>query len=241
MKNTLENLILGNWGGIRLRAEIEEKLEDIDLIIKYNDHGDDFLVIRSNGKYYEYGYWLNRKFQPEYDVIISSQRDYGFIRKPKLFCAFDKNCILANKIYFDMKHRFYETEWMRSDFIRKEYDQSYAQYSFDKFIEYMGEVYDKGIIYHQEDIRRDAEKYLETNGILTQENINKLDEVKWTSRIDEVDGIAGKKECDTYISGDKIEFIFYKGKPLHWRKTKRRYYRDDWGFSIFGMSLDQFK
>lgn len=240
MKHTIENLILGNWGGIRLRAEIEEKLEDIDLVIKYNDHGDDFLVIRSNGKYYEYGYWLNRNFQPEYDEVINSQRDYGFIRKPKLFHKFDKNCEFSNKIYWECNLCFEDSYRYIKE--ARRHSTENAQRRFNRFIEFMHrEVESAGIVYDKNDYIRDLKYYLEKHDILTEENITKLENVKWDNRIEGADGIAGKKEIDEYISGDKIDFIFYNGKPLHWRKTKRKYYRDRFGFSTFRMPLDQFK
>lgn len=100
MENILNEIILGNWGGIRLNAKIDEDLKDVKLMIKYSDHGDDFLIVKIKNEVYEYGWWLNRKWEPEYDELINSQRDYGFVRKPELFCAFDKRCNLSNEILF---------------------------------------------------------------------------------------------------------------------------------------------
>ena len=245
MKNTLENLILGNWGGITLKAEIEEKMEDIDLAIKYNDHGDQFLVVRSNGEYYEYGYYLNGRWYYDYNTVINnSKNDYGFIRKPKLFCAVDEYSSLANEIYFYVEREFYNTGMFINKTIKKEYSKGYAQLVFDDFIEYMDTVHKKKIIYDigKYNYRQKVEKYLECNEILTQENIVKLDAVKWDSKVNGIDGITGKRKCGDYIIWDKIEFIYHKGKPVHWRKTKRRYTDDDeWGFRQFTMSLKQFK
>lgn len=240
MKNTLDNLILGNWGGIRLKAEIDEKLEDIDLVIKYNDHGDDFLVVRSNGKYYEYGWWLNRNDQPEYDEVINSQKDCGFVRKPKLFHKFDNRCEFSNECCWEF-NRCFEDSY---NYIKgyKQHSTKDAQRRFDRFIEYMHRVVEPAdVVYYKDDYKNNLKRYLEKHDILTEENIEKMENVKWNNQIDGADGIAGKREIVSYISGDKIEFIFYKGKPLHWKKTKRKYSRDYFGFSTFSMSLDQFK
>lgn len=240
MENTLNNLILGNWGGIRLKAEIDEKLEDIDLVIKYNDHGDEFLVVRSNGNYYEYGWWLNRKFQPEYDEVINSQGNCGFVRKPKLFHKFDNRCEFSNEIYWEFNRCFEDSYKYIKGY--KQHSTEDAQRRFDRFIEYMHrEVESADIVYDNNDYKEKLVRYLEKHDISIEENIDKIEQVKWDNRINGADGIAGKKECDSYIYGDKIEFIFYKGKPLSWRKTKRRYRTDDFGFSTFSMSLDQFK
>lgn len=38
---------LHNWGGLTLNVITDEEIKDICLAIKYNDHGDDFLYIRT--------------------------------------------------------------------------------------------------------------------------------------------------------------------------------------------------
>ena len=43
MDNILSKIILRNWGGINVTADIDEKLKDIKVAVKYSDHGDDFL------------------------------------------------------------------------------------------------------------------------------------------------------------------------------------------------------
>ena len=45
MNNILSKTILRDWGGINVVANIDEKLEDIRVPVKYSDHGDEFLFL----------------------------------------------------------------------------------------------------------------------------------------------------------------------------------------------------
>lgn len=238
MINTLQNLILGNYDKIKVRTEIEEKIEDIDLAIKYTDHGDEFLVIRSNGKYYEYGWWQHRPGHPDYKDLDKPYYANCYIRKPKLYFKEDHKYTLSNSLYWKMDT--YIRDRM-TDRIMKKISTSSAQIDFEIYLECMEEAMNSGITYHKEKDKETLIKYLEINEIKTRDNLDRLDKIKFTSRIDGADGIAGKREIGDQIHGDKIDFIFYKGKPVHWRKTKRRYTHDEWGFSMFSMSLKQFK
>lgn len=155
--NILNEIVLENWGGIRLNAKIDEDLKDVKLMIKYSDHGDEFLIVKTENEIYEYGWWLNRKREPEYDTVINSRYDYGFVRKPELFCS------------------YYET-------------------------------------------------------------------LKGTGRINGVDGFAGKISYNgDCLLGDKLEFIYYKGKILDLSNVKMDRWFDDWHYEVFELSLKQFE
>lgn len=83
MQETLEN-----YRGMTFNAITDEELKDICLAIKYEDHGDEFLYIRTySGEQYEYGYWFGRRdcwedFDPARN---EGESDSVFIRRPILF------------------------------------------------------------------------------------------------------------------------------------------------------------
>lgn len=239
MINTLQKLILGNYDKIKVRPEIEEKIEDIDLVIKYTDHGDEFLVVRSNGKYYEYGWWQNRYGHPDYADLDKPWAENYYIRKPKLYFKEDYRHALSNELC--RRKDYYITGEQYYNCPRKEYSRETAQYNFSMYLKEMQRAIESGITYHEDDDKDVLVKYLEVNDIKTEDNLNKLEEIKFSSRIDGADGIAGKREIGCAICGDTIDFIFYKGKSRHWRKTKRTYRHDRFGFSIFTLNMKQFK
>lgn len=243
MKEDLNNVILNNWEGIRVRTDIDEKMEEIVLAIKYEDHGDDFLLIKTKEKTYEYGWWLNREkhFYPKYDELYNGKYDWTklFIRRPELFHRFDYNCNFS----IDINHEF-------GIFDGYQYNKGYyddgpmlAQSKFDKIIRYMkSEVENRGIIYHAEYQKDKLMRYLEKEEILTEENIEKIESVKWNNRIDGADGIAGKMSYDSEsIIGDWISFIYYKGKKINVKKVRMKRWHDNWGTSMFRLSLNQFE
>ena len=241
MENMLNEIILGNWGGIRLNAKIDEELKDIILAIQYNDHGDDFLLIRTKKNTYEYGWWLNRKHEPEYDDLYNGKCDWEgrFVRRPELFHKFDYRCRLSNEIYRKFYDNF-EKDYFRNKNLNNNADM--AQRKFDRFIRYMEQIEHRGVIYHADDYKQELMIYLVQHNISTKENIAKLDKVKWNSRINGSDGIAGKRlyECDR-LYGDSIKFIYYKGKEMDVSKVKKKFDTDEWGAETFSLSFKQFK
>ena len=251
MSNILSETILRDWGGVNVIANIDEKLEDIEIAVKYSDHGDDFLFVKTkDGKAYEYGWYIGRRdnvFCPDYDELIKSPNDYNFIRKPKLFCAYDKRRVLSNEIFWYVERHFVED---RTGFwsyrCPYEYDDAYiAQRKLDNYIEFMREVYGRKVTYHKEDDKRKVEYYLEKTGILTQENLDKLNSVKFSSGENGIDGSAGKKKryVDKVLEGDRVEFVWCNGefrKPSS-KQRQIRYYRDREYAERFKLYLNQFK
>ena len=242
MTNILSETILRNWDGINVIANIDEKLEDIMVAVKYSDHGDDFLFVKTkDGKMYEYGWYICRRdvICPDYDELIKSQDDWGFIRKPELFCAYDKRCVLGNKIYRFVSGEFYDYILMQT--IRD--DPSIAQWKFNYYVKFMGEIYDQRITYHKEEHKEMIRDYLTVNEILTQDNLDKLNGVKFTSGENGIDGTAGKRVryAGNSLEGDRIKFVWYNGKYQDLSKLGINSYYDQGYFERFKLYLGQFK
>ena len=247
MSNILSETILRDWGGINVVADIDEKLEDIRVAVKYSDHGDDFLFVKmKDGKAYEYGWYIGRRdvFCPDYDDLIKSPNDWGFIRKPRLIYAYDNRCVLANEIFWYVERHFVEDRSFWSYQRPYEYDDAHtAQRKLDDYVEFMRDVYGRKITYHKNDDRRKVEYYLEKTGILTQENLDKLNSVRFSSGENGIDGSAGKKKryVDKVLEGDRVEFVWYNGEFRKLNSEQVRYYYDREYFERFKLYLNQFK
>ena len=98
IKEIIDNVkVLYGWDGANVLPEIEENPEDISVVVKYCDHGDEFLVIKTReGKTYEYGCYENRP----YGSLET------FVRKPHLYKQFDECSAISNKIYFYLLQHF---------------------------------------------------------------------------------------------------------------------------------------
>lgn len=242
MDNILSKTILRDWGGINVVADIDERLEDIRVAVKYSDHGDDFLFVKmKDGKAYEYGWYIGRQdvFCPDYDDLIESPNDWGFVRKPELSCAYDERCELGNKIYWFVADRFYDRMTMRT--IKD--DLRTAQRKFDDYVRFMKKIYEQRITYHKENDEKTIRDYLTVNEILTQENLDKLNSVRFSSGKNGIDGSAGKKEryVDKVLEGDRVEFVWYNGEFRKLNSKQVRYYYDREYFERFKLYLNQFK
>jgi hypothetical protein len=242
MNVNLNEIILGNYGGIRVDAKVDEKLEDVKLIIEYDDHGDEFLIVKTkDNNIYEYGWYLNRKYTMDYDEVINSESDCGFIRKPKLFYKEDDNAQCSNDIFWRLR------DWGIYDHMSsrvQKHSTMMAQHYFDSFVEFMiDDIQNRGIMYHHENDKSTLVMYLDENDILTQDNLDKLEQVKFDSRINGIDGFAGKRSLsiDDRIYGDDIQYIYYNGKFRDIKKTKKKHSYDNWGYKRFDLSLKQFR
>ena len=242
MDNILSKTILRDWGGINVVADIDEKIEDIRVAVKYSDHGDDFLFIKTkDGKAYEYGWYIGRRdvFCPDYNELIKSPNNWGFIRKPRLICTFDDKCVLGNEIYWYIADRFYNRMTMRT--IKD--DPRTAQFKFNDYVRFMENIYEQRVTYHKENDEKTIRKYLTVNEILTQENLNKLHSVRFSSGENGIDGSAGKREryVDKILEGDKIEFVWYNGEILKPNDKQVKYYYDHEYFERFRLYINKFK
>lgn len=81
MSKSLEGIILKNWRSNDVIVELDESIDDIELAMKYEDHGDEFLLVRTNGVYYEYGWFLNRPGYPDYGSY-EFKHSKRFVKKP---------------------------------------------------------------------------------------------------------------------------------------------------------------
>ena len=238
IEKKLEGIILKNWRSVAVLVELDESIEDIELAIKYEDHGDDFLIIKTKDQLFEYGWYLNRLGYPDYGSK-SFELDNSFVKKPTLYYKFDERSSLSNEI-FRYVHE-YITDWHGHT---KQYSKSMAQLRFDWYIEFMNDVSHRGVTYdHSKKDRDILMDFLEKNDIKTDENLAKLDSVKFSSKINGADGIAGKKELSfdrSNLHGDYIDFIYHKGKFVDLDDVKIKNDWDEDFHEVFELNLTQF-
>lgn len=245
MENYFAGKILHNWGGVDVLANVEETNEDIILGIEYSDHGDDFILIKTKDAIYKYGWFLNRRGYPDYSELDKEWNKSWFTRKPNLYYREDERSALSNEIFFRIngKYAFYDDTYFKTVV---EFSKEHAQCKFDRFVGFMkDDIARRGIMY---DKRRDKYRiyeYLKENNILTEENEAKLDSIKFDTKIDGADGVAGKisykVENTSRLYGDLITRIIYKGKERNSEKIRMKHLFDDWGVDTFDLSLAQFK
>ena len=249
---------LHNWGGMIVEADID--LANVVAAIKYNDHGDDFVVVKTNdGDVLKYGYFLNRDGNrgDYYDFIRKYRDEYEgegkcYLKLPELFRG-DHDSEVSNAIFFRTENFTTEEKgyWGFRD--TKVYsDKRSAQLNFDWYCEDMKKFYEgteKRIwggyysgSYHC-DHTNDVIRYLRANDILTEENLQKIDDLKKWWRVGEIDGIAGIRRSSGDIVGDCITWAFRNGEEVKPDsiKTERLSEYTEWGeFDQFGLDLDQF-
>ena len=97
--------------------------------------------------------------------------------------------------------------------------------------------------YHKENDEKTIRDYLTVNEILTQENLDKLNSVRFSSGENGIDGSAGKKKryVDKVLEGDRVEFVWYNGEFRKLNSEQVRYYYDREYFERFKLYLNQFK
>lgn len=244
--------ILHNWGGIIVEADIDTS--NAIAIVKYSDHGDDLVRVKTFNGIFEYGWFMNRECYPEYRQIEENHDYYvgddkSMFVAPKLFKGEDVKCEIKNYIFRETEDLVFENA-----FAYKTRIDSNAQWRFNNYLECMKNVYEGkerrlwGGFYegsYHYDGTYDVKRYLEKNDIFTEENQKKLEELKKYWRIGEIDGTAGIVKSWNVIVGDRIEWVWYRGKRVKIKsvKKKRIYEHIDalGDFKQFKMSLDQFK
>jgi len=246
----LNNLILNQWNHISVKANVDEKLDDIRLAIMYDDHGDDFLYIETyDGQCYEYGYWLNRAFGGHPDSTdLTSYSWMNFIRRPSTYKRIDermrKAAEISNDIYRWVENYMNEDKWSYGwshKVIKKECDPGTAQRTFNWLLDTLNEYYEGEWFYHS-GMEGDVLRYLKLNEIDTPENLEKLGNAHFSSRIDGVDGVAGKAPHDgDVLTGDHISFILFEGKEVdpHVYEYEANDY-DEFGDYTYDLDLGQF-
>lgn len=221
------------WGGIKLIPQIEEKAEDIWLLVTYEDHGDDFVVVGTkDGKCYEYGYWLNRRdFYPELTE---------WARKPMTYKKEDEYSVLSNRIYREFNYYFKE----RNGGYRIYNDVDYAQRTFLHFLNFMKEEMEGDTIYvkHGRDYKYELHRWLQANQMDNNYYLEALENTPFDTHVNGFDGVAGKR-CicpDTVLYADHFDKIIVNGKKLDRRKVSKPDHTDEWGETTYRMRLDRF-
>lgn len=233
------NFILHYYGGMDLQVRLEEDWNKIDLFIVYEDHGDEFLQIRTkDGNVYKYGYVGNRKGILDEGSCYTTQ--------PELFCIEDKHSTLANKIFhqFNSDRSWYTTTYQRvfSDLggVEKHYDKETATRRLVEACNYLQDAYSLKIFYNVDDYKRRCIQYIKENE-LDEKYIEQMDKVKWSSKRNGIDGYVGKLK---YFDNDRIicenvRLIIHKNKVKH-NCTKREINFDEWGIATYEINLKQF-
>ena len=233
------NFILHYYGGMDLQVRLEEDWNDIDLFIIYEDHGDEFLRIRTkDGENYKYGYVGNRK-------NIFDESSY-YITQPELFCIEDEHSSLANEIFhqFNSDRSWYTTTYQRvfSDLggVEKHEDKKTATRRLVEACNFLQDAYSLKIFYNVDDYKRRCIQYIKENE-LDEKYIERMNKVKWTSKRNGIDGYCGKmkyfdKDC---ILCENVRLIIHKNKIKH-NCTKRVIEHDEWGIDTYEINLKQF-
>lgn len=254
MSIDFKEIVLDNYGGFKLKADVDENPEDIIAAVCYCDHGDDFLVIKTKDACYEYGLFVTRN---GWDArCLDDETHYSrryFLKMPKLTGKFDYNSEMANKIYSFIEWQTIEKgeygQLDKFDKFRVYESKEYAQFCFNKICDKLKEFYDSGVVYHCRVSSRvsDIKKYLKANDILTDENLQKMEDIKTYLREDIIDGTAGKQENPNWVSGDDLHWIYYNGEKVtkqyhkHRIKVKDTWDKDEWGPERrFCVDMEQF-
>ncbi len=246
-KLNIEDLVLNDYSGIRVRADIEEAPEDIIAMVLYDDHGDDFLVVKTTNGTYEYGWFLSRPGYPNYNELDFEWNKSRFLRKPKLDGKYDYKFYVGNDLIWDTERVMYKAGCYSRALEPETKEQ--AQFEFDRAISIAKATYDySGVIYHNNTLYQDAAWFIKEYGIDTEENLEKLEQYKTYLRMGAIDGSAGKKDLSnrSCVVGDNIKWIFYRGEVIsksfnkHGIKVKGSMDRE-WGVRTFILDLDQFK
>lgn len=230
---------LKNWDGIVVNAVTDEDICDIIAAVKYNDHGDEFLVVKTNNGIYKYGWFLNRRGYPDYDDLDKIHAEiFGFITKPVLRKKLDYRSETSNTIYWYCQNEF-KDDHLNIGWTRKEANKEEARRKITRFKQLMEGWMNGDTILHEEDYRGHLLQYMVVNDILEQEDMELLDSIQLAS-FDDYDGTAGKVKCGDIIIGDDIEYVLVRGHKLERYTCGRTRQRDVFGFDSFKLSLGQF-
>lgn len=237
------------WNEMILKPEVDESIDSIWLVIRYNDHGDDFLLIGTkDGKFHRYGYFVDR--------TCEFVRDSSYERKPSTYKKPDERAIASNTLFFAFRERFAET---RSGFFGQDYldrprneegrgGEIHAQIKFDLFLEKVANMVAGDVIIHEHNNsfgydKQSLRRYLELNKIATPENLKKLEDQPFDTRIDGFDGIAGKVLFDNdRLWFDAITYAYVNGHDVD-VDTIPTYVAgtDEWGCDTLGLNLNSYR
>ncbi len=228
--------VLRGWSNFNVIPKIDENIEDIWMMIKYQIHGDEYLLVGTrDGKKYIYGCYAH----------LNHADLYSYLRKPRLFKDMDERGEISNEIFFEFEHAFKRSH-MSIAYDRKYKDRAYAQSVFDYEISYISRLIESCNRFIDYDSRKaDIEYWLHLNGIDSNENLKKLHDTRFTNKIgdDKLVGIAGKIDASSYegIICDDCELICVNGRLVDFNKIVQGHLHDDWGCDLYRINLKGFR
>lgn len=241
MKNVIADRLesvefLRGWKSLNTLPDVEEKPEDIWLLIEYDDHGDDFLVVGTrDGKLYQYALYTNRKFS-EFN---------HYVREPKLYKKLDDRAHVSNDIFFKFE-RLFQKSHMSFGYDLKLNDATEAQCRFMEAIHYISNLRETTDTIFDYDIRKDDIRFwLELNGIDTEENLKILSETKFHNKEGDhkVIGVAGKMDITghEWLGGDGFQFVCVNNKEINPEKVVVLNGYDEWGVERYSIPIKSFR
>lgn len=206
-------------------VNLEEKDSDIRWMIRYDDDGDEFiLVCCTGGTMYQYGWFMDQEDTDHYTYI----RDHVLFAPSKRpdtnhFSIYNREPEYYYKAFVGTDHG---PHMFRRTRIEVYGSNEKAQRCFDFFIESLYRAFNDGYEYNFDD-RYDYElnmtryrvvlTFLEYNKIDTVENLEKLINAPTHSKtIDGCRGIAAKCIFESdYIMCDNLSYVYVDGEWLY--------------------------
>ena len=190
MKNPLT---IHDYHGNIYLVNIEEDFNDVLYAIKYEDHGDVFVIMyMKDDTIFAYGWWDDRYHFGDYiRDHVKFKKEYDIAECNMLFKIIERMIDnFKQKIYYHLDPSF--------DFYQKE---------FDEFISLLDKLYETGAEYSFDWEKYSVIEFLKYNKLYNQENINKINNAHWES-MNEPIGIAAKEDwtkhhsftCDSILS-----------------------------------------
>ena len=249
MENTMIDELrkpLHCWRDIIVDPQIEENAEDIWLAVKYDDHGDDlWLIGTKDGSFYRYGYIVNRTI----DFVF----DDAWKRKPVLFKKEDTRANVSNRMFFLFRERMEDFTYgcigkSYTGTPKKAASSWYAQIIYDDFMSQVESAVKGDTMIHEHHLsygynKQSVRRFLEHNGIATEENLKKLENQPFDTRMNGLDGNAGKHryECEIIVF-DHIQYICINGREQDPKKAPVYYsHEDEWGVESGILNLNSYR
>lgn len=211
------------YGDIVVKVVTDEDVEDMEWAVVLEDHDDEYLVVKTKDKeVYRYGCFENLKHSK------------CLVKEPELYGKLDSTA--ANDI-----HRLviYNLRSWHFNSPRKCLSKEEAQIDFDYFINRLNGIHEQTkCIYDCNCYKMDVVEFLRENDIETMENVRKLNFAKWDSKVDGVDGIAGKEDISDWdqIYFETIGDVYVVQKED--LEVVENYDTDEWGFGGYYLNIE---
>lgn len=181
---------LNAWNNIVVKVVTDEDIEDMSWAAVIEDHGDEYLVVKmKDGRAYEYGCYANLKDSQYYLSKL--------VKQPELFKPLKGDENPAQEIYGLIHRRILTYGHNGPLTCEKIVETPLAQHEFYCLLRELDEIFKTSDCqYFCDSYKNYVKQFLEVNGIATEKNLAKLESARWNSRIDGIDGYAGKEELD---------------------------------------------